>query len=93
MTQSDLKPQTGAVTPDTMIYIGILLIIVGIIRYYYKKSADEKARRQLKEMSFLVPKEGGALQRMKKDNDGNITLKLAKKIKITGDTYIFRFSF
>lgn len=30
---------------------------------------------------------------MTKDQDGNITLKLAKKIKITSDTYIFRFSF
>jgi NAD(P)H-flavin reductase len=53
----------------------------------------EKIKRQLKDLSFLVPKEGGALQRMKKDEDGNIELKLAKKIKITHDTYIFRFSF
>ena len=30
---------------------------------------------------------------MQKDADGNITLKLGKKIKITSDTYIFRFSF
>lgn len=30
---------------------------------------------------------------MPKDKDGNIKLRLGKKIKITGDTYIFRFSF
>ena len=93
MTQLNEKQQGGALTPENMIYIGILIMIFGIIRYYYKKSALEKTLRHNKEQSFLVPKEGGALQRMRKDNDGNITLKLAKKIKITGDTYIFRFSF
>jgi len=30
---------------------------------------------------------------MQKDKDGNIKLTLAKKIKLTSDTYIFRFSF
>ena len=30
---------------------------------------------------------------MKKDTDGNIKLRLALKIKLTHDTYIFRFSF
>ena len=30
---------------------------------------------------------------MKKDADGNISLKLAKKIKLTHDTYIFRYAF
>jgi len=30
---------------------------------------------------------------MSKDKDGNITLKLAKKTKITHDTYIYRYSF
>jgi NAD(P)H-flavin reductase len=30
---------------------------------------------------------------MPEDKDNNITLKLAKKIKLTSDTYIFRFSF
>lgn len=30
---------------------------------------------------------------MSKDEDGYIKLKLGKKIKITGDTFIFRFSF
>lgn len=62
------------------------------------RSWQAKKRRVIleqkkKEESFLVPFGGGALQRLKKDEDGNITLKLAKKIKITSDTYIFRFSF
>lgn len=30
---------------------------------------------------------------MQKDEDDNIRLKLAKKIKITHDTFIYRFSF
>lgn len=33
------------------------------------------------------------MQKLSKDEDGNIKLRLGKKIKITGDTYIFRFSF
>ena len=40
-----------------------------------------------------MPKEGGALQRLKKDQDGFISLILTEKIKITHDTYIFRFGF
>ena len=42
---------------------------------------------------FLVPEDGGALKQLEKDEDGNINLKLSKKIKITDDTYIFRFAF
>jgi NAD(P)H-flavin reductase len=30
---------------------------------------------------------------MRKDQDGNISLRLGKKIKVTDDTFIFRFSF
>jgi cytochrome-b5 reductase len=41
----------------------------------------------------LVPAEGGVLQKMSKDSEGNITLRLGTKIKLTHDTYIFRFSF
>lgn len=46
-----------------------------------------------KENSFKIKQGGGCLQKNQKDADGNITLTLAKKIKITSDTYIFRFSF
>ena len=83
----------GGLCCTNYIQIAVLLAIVLIIKYFYSKSAAEAEKRRQKEQSFLVPKEGGALQRMKKDNDGNILLRLAKKIKITGDTYIFRFSF
>jgi len=71
----------------------ILIIITFIIRYFFSKYQVEKARQKAKEDSFLVPKDGGVLQRIPKDKDGNIKLKLGKKIKITGDTYIFRFGF
>ena len=77
-----------------MVYqIVIILIIVFIFRYIVKQIA---ARRLLKKQvleSFLVPKEGGVLQKMRRDADGNIKLKLGKKIKISDDTYIFRYSF
>jgi cytochrome-b5 reductase len=42
---------------------------------------------------FLVPEQGGALQNMPKQDNGHVALKLAEKIKITQDTYIFRFAF
>ncbi len=40
-----------------------------------------------------MPKEGGALQRLPKDEDGFISLVLIEKIQITHDTNIFRFGF
>jgi NAD(P)H-flavin reductase len=40
-----------------------------------------------------VEANGGALEIMPKDEDGNIDLKLTKKIKITEDTFVYRFSF
>jgi hypothetical protein len=75
-----------------VVYIVILIAVVLAVRFYItQKKAAEKLRER--ELSFLVPKEGGVLQKMKKDQDGNIKLRLGKKIKITHDTYIFRFSF
>ena len=73
------------------VYIVILIAIALAVRFYITKQAAEKLRQ--KQETFLVPKEGGVLQKMKKDQEGNIKLRLGKKIKITHDTYIFRFSF
>lgn len=70
-----------------------LFVILFVVRHFQGKARRAAAERKRKEESFIVPKEGGALQKMSKDKDQNITLKLAKKIKITSDTYIFRFSF
>ena len=47
----------------------------------------------MREESFLVYQDGGVLQKMRKDEEGNISLRLGKKIKVTDDTFIFRFSF
>ncbi len=63
------------------------------MRTWQAKKRRAMLERKRQEESFLVPQTGGALQKMTKDKDGNITLKLAKKIKITSDTYIFRFQF
>ena len=77
-----------------MVYEIITLVaIVLLVAYYFRKQAEKTVAFQDKEKSFLVPEEGGVLQKLAKDSDGNIKLKLGKKIKITGDTFIFRFSF
>jgi hypothetical protein len=74
------------------IYIIILIAVVIGIRLYLNKKRQAEEQR-LREESFLVPKEGGVLQKMRKDQDGNIKLRLGLKIKLTHDTFIFRFSF
>lgn len=69
------------------------MVFLFVIRFFQAKIRRAAAEKKRNEQSFLVPSEGGALQKMTKDKDNNITLKLAKKIKLTSDTYIFRFSF
>ena len=54
------------------------------------KVEDDKEKHAKK---FLVPSKGGVLQNMNKDEDGNIKLELTKKIKVSDDTFIFRFGF
>ena len=75
------------------IYVFILVAILVGVRIFMARSKRAAEEKQQKLDSFKVPKEGGVLQKIQKDADGNIALKLAKKIKITSDTYIFRFSF
>mmetsp|Transcript_47592 Transcript_47592/g.34862 ORF Transcript_47592/g.34862 Transcript_47592/m.34862 type:complete len:159 (-) Transcript_47592:483-959(-) len=41
--------------------------------------------------NFQIPQSGGALTSQPKDADGNITIKLQSKLKLTRDTYMFRF--
>jgi len=47
------------------VYIVILIAIALAVRFYITKKAAEKLRQR--EETFLVPKEGGVLQKMKKD--------------------------
>lgn len=71
-----------------------IVLVVLLIAFYFKKQGEKAAEaRKLREESFLVQEDGGVLQRMRKDEDGNIKLRLGKKIKVTDDTFIFRFSF
>jgi hypothetical protein len=51
-----------------------------------------KPRNRQDKTKFEVPKEGGALQTIEKDKEGNIKLTLASKIKLTHDTYLFRYA-
>ena len=53
----------------------------------------KKLERQDDPKKFEIPEEEGALQNMQKNEDGCISLKLSKKIKISDDTFIFRFAF
>lgn len=75
----------------------VILLLVAVVlligNYFRQKALKEAEAQKEKEDSFLIPAEGGILQKMKKDSDDNITLRLGRKIKITDDTYIFRFSF
>ena len=52
---------------------------------------DAKAKARVD--PYEVPEDGGALKMSKQDEDGNISLPLTHKIKVTDDTYIFRFGF
>lgn len=70
-----------------LLLVGLIIILRIITRTYL--SGGKKQNKDL----FKIPKEGGVLQNMQRDKDDNIALKLAKKIKITHDTYIFRFAF
>ena len=74
----------------------IILFIFGAlsIAYFFRQNiARRQAAQKEKEESFLIPENGGVLQKLNKDSEGYITLKLGRKIKISSDTYIFRFSF
>ena len=76
--------------PQTIFFVALLLLIRVFVRKVFLSNdlPDKEAFKK-----FVVPTEGGVLQNAKKDEDGYIGLLLAKKIKITDDTYIFRFSF
>ena len=69
------------------------MIIAFVIRYFITQKRLNDKRQKEREESFKVVEDGGVLKRLSKDQDGNIKLRLGKKIKITGDTFIFRFSF
>lgn len=43
--------------------------------------------------NFKVPVEGGALQKMEKDEDEQIELELIEKTQLTHDTFNFKFGF
>lgn len=75
------------------IYIVVLIAVVLLVRFFIVKQRKAYEAQVERERSFLVPEQGGVLQNQRKDEDGNIKLRLGKKIKISHDTYIFRFSF
>lgn len=57
------------------------------------KMIDHFFNKNSKLDPYEVAEDIGALQKMPKDPDGNISLELKKKIKVTDDTFIFRFVF
>lgn len=71
----------------------LLLIVVAAFVYLSTQNIGEAPKGGKSNKNFLVPEKGGALQLMPKNQDGNVSLKLTQKIKVSGDTYIFRFGF
>ena len=82
--------EDGLTIPQIILFCAALLLIRIAVRKIFMPN-DGPTKESFER--FLVPQEGGVLQNLKKDSDGYIGLLLAKKIKITDDTYIFRFSF
>ena len=88
-------------TANILILIIVVLFLVGLYLVPSGKVEDKenkdfakgKKKEEAEDSRFAVPKSGGVLQNMQKDNDGNIKLKLTKKIKVSDDTFIFRFGF
>lgn len=73
--------------------IGLIVVVLLIANFFRQKILREHLLQKEKEESFLIPEDGGVLKRLNKDSEGYITLKLGRKIKISTDTFIFRFSF
>lgn len=64
--------ESGEPTNSSYIYIFLLVAVVILLRFTMRKFQAGPDFAQLKAMRFSVPPEGGALQRMPKDSDGNI---------------------
>ena len=69
--------------------LGLVFIVIAFIVFSGGSKSDSSSSAD----KFLIPKKGGALQLEKKDGDGNVSFELAKKIKVSDDTFIFRFKF
>jgi hypothetical protein len=81
------NPQTNQLI-YSLVFVGGILLLRTFIKGMINQSREEDEK-----YNFLVPASGGCLQKARKDDDGNVSLILAKKIKVSGDTYIFRFAF
>ena len=92
----------GIISDQTANYIiGVVMIIFMAGLIFIPNDIDRigkwwegtPAVKEEEKNKFKVPQKGGVLQNMSKDSDGNIKLKLGEKIKISDDTFIFRFNF
>lgn len=90
----------GVISTQTANILTAIVMILFLAGLYYVPSDREELEEMLggqkkkkKGSSFQVPEKGGVLQNMPKDKDDNISLKLQEKIKISDDTFIFRFGF
>ena len=71
-----------------------MFIALGLVLHWIlNDSADAKPASDKKPENFRIAEDCGVLKTMPKDEDDNISLKLSKKIKVSEDTFIFRFSF
>ena len=91
--------QDGLISESTgNLMIAFVMLAFAVFIYYtpdldkFLNEKDEFEEYEKKHRFILTPK-GGVLQNNKKDEDGNIKLALSKKIKVSDDTFIFRFGF
>ena len=69
---------------------GFLAYIVLMVVSMFMDKSEPKGD---KESKFLIPANGGVLQNMEQDEEAYIKLALSEKIKVSDDTFIFRFGF
>ena len=72
------------IVPAVLFFLGVPAYFYGDLKILAKYTEDKYITTPLVKSKsndeFLIPKKGGALQNLKKDKRGNISLKLTKKI-------------
>mmetsp|Transcript_29048 Transcript_29048/g.43808 ORF Transcript_29048/g.43808 Transcript_29048/m.43808 type:complete len:261 (+) Transcript_29048:2-784(+) len=78
---------------DTTFIMAIGFAALAIIAVFSMLPSPKPVVDKKNQSKFLVPSAGGVLQNMDKDEDDNIKLKLTHKIKVSHDSYIYKFGF
>ena len=76
----------------TLLFIVVVLGLRILARYYLMPTQHKMPPKESMEL-FSHDRNNGALACLKRNEEGQISLKLKTKIKISQDTFIFRFEF